>query len=116
MKPGRLNRISVPRQRLAAVATTALMIALVMLSAGGPAASGATTSVRLHVVTSGDSPTTVDHYKYLISRDDAGNPAQPAAQCMSPAAGSTNASYPDGCDWPSIHPERGWHGRRSTRS
>ena len=55
----------------------------------------------------------VSEYKWLIVKDDAGNPAQAIASCFpSGAVGlngvvGTNPTYPAGCDWPSIHATRG---------
>ena len=43
---------------------------------------------------------TVTNYKFIINKDNAGDPNQARSPKCSP---STNTNYPDGCNWPSIH-------------
>ena len=83
-------------------AVCAAAVALCLLLSGAPSAAAAG-GVTLNVVTAGPAPQAVDHYKYLIVRDDAGDPSQPQSACLPSGAGGSNPSYPDGCNWPSIH-------------
>ncbi|MFC5827599.1 IPT/TIG domain-containing protein [Nonomuraea insulae] len=91
------------------------LIALVLVTAvvpavAGPAQAQVTSTVRLRVE-SARTGEPVTSYKFVVTKDDTGDPTQArAAGCM-PGNGSDPAtSYPSTCDWPSTHTFTGGSG------
>jgi hypothetical protein len=66
-------------------------------------AQAASGPLKLRVIETGNVGAPVAAYQYVINQDDSGDTRQAETECFPTSAGGTNASYPDGCNWPSIH-------------
>ncbi|RCG28619.1 hypothetical protein DQ384_23000 [Sphaerisporangium album] len=96
------------RARRMLTALTLLTAALTALATGIVPATVVTAQgqagaeVRLRVVSArtGDPVTS---YKFLVTKDDTGDPAHPRDAACLPGSGAPETSYPKTCDWPSTH-------------
>jgi hypothetical protein len=102
--------------RAAALAVFAALAPAVLAQVAAPAAHAAPTStVTLRVESARDggghtAGEAILEYKYLITRQDSGNPGQPRDPDCMPNGTDSATDYPKTCDWPSVRKMTGGAG------